>query len=73
MSNARGCLEAIKQYGITKFWTGHAFVWDVATLDNNGCSGSLTFANEQDANAYVVALRARCRRSTGSDHPSSRC
>jgi hypothetical protein len=58
MSNARGCLETIQRYGITKFWTGHAFVWDVATLDNDSNCRSLTFANEQDANAYVAALRA---------------
>lgn len=58
MSNARGCLEAIQRCGITKFWTGTAFVWDVATLNNDSNSGSLTFANEQDANAYVAALRA---------------
>jgi hypothetical protein len=58
MSNARACLEALQRYGVVKFWTGHAFVWDVATHDNEGHAGSLIFASEQDANAYVAALGA---------------
>ena len=58
MSNARGCLKQFQRYGIVKFWTGTAFVWDVATLDNDSNSSSLTFAGEQDANTYVAALRA---------------
>jgi hypothetical protein len=58
MSHARKCLEAIEDWGITKFWTGNAYIWEVPRLDENGCHDSVCFDSEGAAQAYVDALKA---------------
>jgi hypothetical protein len=56
--HARECLKAIREIGVTKYWTGDAYVWDVPTLDENGCHDSIYFGSEVTSQAYIHALEA---------------
>jgi hypothetical protein len=58
VSHAQRCLEQINRYGITKYWTGDAHVWDVPTLNEDGFSDSLVFDSEVAVQAYIDALKA---------------
>jgi hypothetical protein len=70
--HAQKCLEQIDEWGITKYWTGDAYVWDVSTLDENGRSDSLFYDSEVAAQAYIHALKVAVNAHAAAIQPSQK-
>jgi hypothetical protein len=72
--HAQECPERINEWGITKYWTGDAYVWDVPTRFSRSRSPSFIAdcRMSRGVKTFDRACSFRCRRSYMGELPVDR-